>query len=59
MVRVVSRIPDGHVLEQSVICSNGVIRLVLDLLSTPSHSPRAPILKPCLMPLEEVHAHVQ
>ena len=53
MVRVVSRVWDGHVLENDVICSNNVVCLVTDLLSVPLHPTRAPVLQPRLALWEE------
>ena len=58
MVRVMSRVPDGHVLEESAIFSVDVIRLVSDLLFIPSNYSRATILQPHLRLWEEVQAHV-
>ena len=58
MVCVVSRVLDGHVLEQSVIYFKDVICPVLDLFYIPLYAPHAPILKPRLTPWEEVQAQV-
>ena len=57
MFQVVLWVPDGHVLEQSAICSENVIRPEPDLFSIPPHDPCADILQPRLMPWEEVQAH--
>ena len=54
MVRGVSRIPDGHVLEQSVICSKDIFRPGPDLLSVLIHAPCASILQPLHALWEEV-----
>ena len=58
MVRVVLRVPDGHVLGKYVICSKNVVRLGPDLLSVPLHTPHAPVLQPLLVPWEEVQTHI-
>ena len=58
MVQVVSRVLDGHVLEQSAIFSKDVVRPGPDLSSVPLHSPRAPILQTLLTPWEEVQTHI-
>ena len=58
MVQVVSHVLDGHVLEQSVICSMDVVRLVPDLLSVPLNSTCAPILQPRLTLWEGLQTHV-
>ena len=54
MIRVVSRVPDVHVLEKSAICSKDVVCLGPDLSSVLLHAPRAPILQPRLIPREVV-----
>ena len=58
MVRVVLWVLDGHVLEQSVIYSEDVIRPVPDLLFILPHSPCTPILQPQLKTWVKVQAHV-
>ena len=40
MVRVVLRVPDGHVLEQYAICYEDIIRPGTDLSSIPMHDTR-------------------
>ena len=59
MVRVVPQVTDGHVLEQSSICSMDIIRPGLDLLSTPPHASHALILQPRITLWDEVQDHVQ
>ena len=54
MVLVVSHFLDVHVLEQSVICSNNVVRLELDLSSILLHAPCSRILQPLITLWEEV-----
>ena len=58
MFQLVLQVPDGHVLEQSVICFKDVICPGTDLLSIPPYSPHSPILKPQLTPWEEVQSRV-
>ena len=54
MLRVVSRVLDGQVLEKYLIFSKDVICPGSDLLPIPPHAPCAPILQPRLTPWEEV-----
>ena len=58
MVRVVSHVPDGHVLKKSAICSKDAVLPVLGISSALLHYPREPILQPRLTPWEEVQTHV-
>ena len=58
MVRVVLRVPDSHVLKQSVICSKDSVLPRPDLLSVPLHYLREPILQPRIILWEEVKTHV-
>ena len=58
IVRAVSWVLDSHVLEQSVICSEDIIRLGPDLSTIPPHAPCAPILQPRFTPWEDVQARV-
>ena len=58
MVRVLSLVPDVHVLEQSEICSEDIICPGTDLSSIPTHAPHAPILQTKLTPWEDLQAHI-
>ena len=58
MVRVVSRVPDGDVLEQYDICSEDVIHPGPDLSSIPPHAAYETVLQQRLMPWEGVPDHV-
>ena len=58
MVRVVSRVMDGHVLENFVICSNDVVCLGLGLSSVPLNSPCGPVFQPRLLVWEEVQTYI-
>ena len=58
MVQVLLHVPDGHVLEQSVICSKDVVHPGTDLSSVPLNSPCTTNLQLRLMTWEEVQSHV-
>ena len=58
MVRVVLWVLEVHVLEQSTISSDDVIRTGPDLLYIPPHDPHAPILQLRLTSWEEVQDYV-
>ena len=58
MVRFVLWVPDGHVLEHSVIYYEDAIRTRPDLSTIPPRDPCLPTLQPHITPWEEVHAHV-
>ena len=54
MVRVVSHVPDGHILEQSAIYFMDVVCTGLELLYVPLHAPCAHILQSQLTLWEEI-----
>ena len=58
MVRVVSHVPDGHVLGESAICSKNLVHSGPYLSSAPMRPSRAPVLQPLLAPWEEVQTHI-
>ena len=58
MVQVVSRVPDGHVLEQYAICSKDVIRPGPELSYVLLYPPFAYVIQPHLATREEVQTHV-
>ena len=58
MVRVVSRVRYGNVLEQYDICSEDLIHPGPGLSSIPPHAACATVLQQRLMPWEGVRDHV-
>ena len=58
MVRVVLRVPDRHIMEQTTKCAQDVVGTGSHLPSTSVHGPCLAVLQSRLMPWEEMSAYV-